>query len=149
MKHMPNRSLSRGFTLIEAMVTVAIAGVLSSVAYPSFEGQVMRARRSDAMLALVQAQMAQERYRANHTTYGSFADIGMRTLSSAGRYTLQLTSLTDAGYRIVASANGAQARDADCRHLELAMDGNSLAYASGSDLSLANPATVNRRCWGQ
>lgn len=149
MKHTPYRRRTRGFTLIEAMVTVAIAGVLAGVAYPSFEGQVMRARRSDAMLALLEAQMAQERFRANHTTYGSFADIGVRGASGSGRYTLRLTSLSDSGYRIVASATGAQARDADCRHLQLAMEGTRLAYASGADLSLANPAAVNRRCWSQ
>ena len=34
----------RGFTLIEGLVGVAIAGVLSSVAYPSVEAQVQRAR---------------------------------------------------------------------------------------------------------
>ena len=41
---------SAGFTLIETMVTIGIAGVLSSVAYPSIEGQLMRARRSDALV---------------------------------------------------------------------------------------------------
>ena len=72
-----------GFTLIETMVTIGIAGVLSSVAYPSLEGQVMRARRSDALVALMQAQFAQERFRANNASYGSLADAGVRPTSPA------------------------------------------------------------------
>ena len=40
---------ARGFTLIESMVALAVTGVLSSIAYPSVEAQVLRARRTDAL----------------------------------------------------------------------------------------------------
>ncbi|MEO7056219.1 MAG: type IV pilin protein, partial [Caldimonas sp.] len=71
------RRLTRGFTLIETMVTVGIAGVLSSIAYPPLEGHVLRARRTDALVTLMQAQLAQERYRAEHRSYGSLAETGV------------------------------------------------------------------------
>lgn len=38
----------RGFTLIELMITVAVVGILASVAYPSYESYMKRARRSAA-----------------------------------------------------------------------------------------------------
>src|SRR4029079_7014206 len=108
-----------GFTLIETMVTIAIAGVLSSVAYPSLEGQVMRARRSDALVALMQAQLAQERFRANNASYGSLADAGVRPTSPAGHYRIAVVSSDAAGFELLASAVARQARDGRCRPLRL------------------------------
>ena len=140
---------SAGFTLIETMVTIGIAGVLSSVAYPSLEGQVMRARRSDALVALMQAQLAQERFRANNASYGSLADAGVRPTSPAGHYRIAVVSSDAAGFELLASAVAGQARDARCRHLRLALADATLIYASGSDTTTANGADANRACWSR
>jgi len=138
-----------GFTLIETMVTVGIAAVLSSIAYPSLEGQVMRARRTDALVALLQAQLAQERFRANNASYGSLADAGVRPTSPAGHYRIAVISSDAAGFELLASAVAGQARDARCRHLRLALVDATLTYASGSDATTANPADANRACWSR
>jgi type IV pilus assembly protein PilE len=58
MKH---ASLYRGFTLIELMVTVAIVGILAGIAYPSYQGYVQRANRSDAKAALLENAQFLER----------------------------------------------------------------------------------------
>ncbi|MDQ6628675.1 MAG: prepilin-type N-terminal cleavage/methylation domain-containing protein, partial [Pseudomonadota bacterium] len=79
---------SRGFTLIETMIVVGIAGVLSSIAYPSFTAHIQRARRSDAMVALMQVQLAQERFRSSNPSYGSLADLGLPSSSMSGHYSL-------------------------------------------------------------
>ena len=139
----------RGFTLIETMVAVGIAAVLSSIAYPSLESHVLRARRSDALVALMQAQLAQERFRASRTAYGSLAEIGVRDVSLSGHYALLVTANGADGYELVASAAGRQRRDAPCQVLRLAVVGANLAYASGSDAAASNPVDVNRRCWNQ
>ena len=138
-----------GFTLIETLVTVAIAGVLSSVAYPSVEGQVMRARRSDALVALLQAQLAQERFRANNASYGSLVQAGVRATSPAGHYRIEVVSSDAAGFEILASAVAGLARDAMCRHLRLALVDAALTYAWGSDATTANGAAANRACWSR
>lgn len=44
-----------GFTLIELMIAVVIAGILAAVAYPSFVSYVQKARRADAKAALLAA----------------------------------------------------------------------------------------------
>lgn len=137
----------RGFTAIELLVTAAIVGVLATLVYPSFRTSIEKARRSDAVGALMLAQLAQERWRANGTTYGSLGDIGVSPTSSAGHYQLQITGVSATGYELLATAVGVQGRDADCRHLRLAMVGANVAYASGPDTSVANPSDVNRRCW--
>ncbi len=138
----------RGFTLIEVLVVVAISALLAGVAYPSFHAQLLKARRIDALAALMQAQLAQERWRSHSTHYGSQAEIGMPATSSAGHYALQVTAHTPDGYALSATATGAQSRDAACRHLQLRAAGADLVYASGPDASAANAATTNRQCWG-
>ena len=145
--NLPKRQ--RGFTLIETMVVVSITGVLSSVVYPSLTGHLQRARRSDALVTLMQAQLAQERFRADHAGYGSLAEIGVSSRSLSGHYTLQITAAGSDGYAFVATAVGAQAGDATCRTLRIEASGANLSYASGPDASASNADDVNRRCWGR
>ena len=136
-----------GFTLIELMIATAVAGVLSSIAYPSFTGQMQKTRRADALISMMQVQMAEERFRANGARYGSLADIGSLNSSAAGNYAMQVLAADGDGYQVLATATGAQAGDAQCRNLLLRLASATVSYASGPDASVANPDGVNRRCW--
>ncbi|MDE2092485.1 MAG: prepilin-type N-terminal cleavage/methylation domain-containing protein [Burkholderiales bacterium] len=136
-----------GFTLIELMIGVAIVGVLSSLALPSFEGPLQRARRTDVLVSMMLIQAAQERFRGNANTYGSLAEIGVTATSSAGHYLLRVSASGADGYDVHATATGAQARDTACRHMKLSAVGLNLVYASGADSSATNPAPINRKCW--
>ncbi|MGX5174414.1 type IV pilin protein [Aliikangiella sp. IMCC44653] len=65
----------KGYTLIELMIVIAIIGVVASFAYPSYTNYVIRAKRSDAMAALMNAAQAMERFKTNNFNYNVGDDI--------------------------------------------------------------------------
>lgn len=146
-----DRRGQRGFTLIETMAALSIAGVLSSIALPSFQGQIHKTRRADVHVALMQVQMAQERWRSNSDAYGTLTDIGQGAASPNGHYAISIASPTGTGYAILASArsSGAQAGDTPCLHMKATITGGNVSYASGPNDEFANTAAANRACWGQ
>lgn len=58
-----------GFTLIEVMITVAIAGILVAIAYPSYQQFLVDSRRTDAQNALLSFATTMERYRSDNNSY--------------------------------------------------------------------------------
>ncbi|MEX5744135.1 type IV pilin protein [Massilia sp. X63] len=62
-----------GFTLVEMLVVLAIVAILAAVAYPGYARHVVKSRRVEAQLALVEAMQRQEQYRALHHTYAAFS----------------------------------------------------------------------------
>ena len=60
---------SRGFTLIELMIAVAIVAILSAVALPSYSAYIERAKRADAKAVLLNAAQYLERFRSSNFKY--------------------------------------------------------------------------------
>jgi type IV pilus assembly protein PilE len=137
-----------GFTLIELMVATAIVGILASVAYPSFQAPVFKARRIDGVTALMHLQMSQERWRSGRSSYANLGELNASAVSSMRYYQLNVTEATSAGFSATATGTGAQASDSTCRVLRITVNGGDTSYASGADESTANSAANNKRCWG-
>lgn len=63
-----------GFTLIELMITVAIIGILASVAYPSYSDYIRKGKRAECRAGLLQSMQQQERYFSQFNQYVTFTD---------------------------------------------------------------------------
>jgi type IV pilus assembly protein PilE len=69
-----NSRTSRGFTLIELMIVVAIVAILAAVAYPTYRDSVERARRADAKSVLMEAAQWIERQYTLSNAYNKLGD---------------------------------------------------------------------------
>lgn len=113
----------KGFTLIELMIVLAIVAILIVLALPSFQDTIRKSRRSDAMNAILDIHLSQERWRVNHTTYGTLAELEITNASPDGHYSLTITIPVETAattYTIVAVAEGDQAYDS-CGSFTLAV----------------------------
>ena len=67
---MKNNTLKQqGFTLIELMIVVAIIGILSSIAFPSYQSYIRNTRAADAKGDLAELQSFMERKYSDDSSY--------------------------------------------------------------------------------
>ncbi|PLY16143.1 MAG: pilus assembly protein PilE [Sedimenticola sp.] len=111
-----------GFTLIELMIVVAIIGILAAIAYPSYQEQVMKSRRSDAQSLVLDVAARQERFYFDN---GSYADKLSALSYSAdtidtpeGYYSVAISASSASSFTVTATPQGAQASD-KCGNLSL------------------------------
>jgi type IV pilus assembly protein PilE len=64
---------SRGFTLIELMITVAVVAILSAIAYPSYVAYIQRGRVAEVTGLLATTRVRLEQFYQDNRTYGSTA----------------------------------------------------------------------------
>lgn len=116
-------SSQRGFSLLELMITVAVVGILASIAYPAYQGQVRGTRRADAQAELLRMANFLERFYTENGRYDQDMALNPVALPPPSRanvnYTFALNPLpTATTYTIRATPNGPQTVDGYLELLE-------------------------------
>lgn len=102
---------STGFSLLELLIALACIGVLASMAWPSYQGVLLRSQRAQARTALLQAAHWLERAASANGSYPGVSEVSKSVLQIEGlRYQLSLVS-TPHSYTLSAIPWGTQAAD--------------------------------------
>jgi type IV pilus assembly protein PilE len=114
------RAYTKGFTLIELMMTVAIIGILAGIALPAYKDSMRKARRPDAKTSLLDLASREERFYSTNNRYSDTpSDLGYSgawpaTIPNAAHYNyaLSVTSADSTTFVLQAVPQGDQTNDA-------------------------------------
>lgn len=152
MKYMKKE---KGFSLVELMIVVAIIGVLTMIAYPSYQDYIKSSNRAAAQADLMSLGAAMERHKATSFSYKgaaqSLADTGKpgiyHTYSPSSEpyanraYDLKITAATGSTYVIEAKPSSGSPQG---------NDGSLYLYSDGRrawDLNNNGTIAADEFCW--
>ena len=133
------RHCTRGFSLIELLIALVCMALLTSLAWPSYQGLVLRSQRAQARVSLLQAAHWMERAASANGSYPNVTDVPASVLQIDGQhYQLQLTS-TASTFTLSASPLGTQTSDV-C---------GTLVVTHLGERSVQGASQSAAQCWGR
>lgn len=136
---------TKGFTLIEIMIVIAILAILATAGISAFDSQKRKGYRTDAIRSVSVMAQKMENWRSSTGAYTTnINDIRVSsvgpTVSMEEKYVLSLVSdAANESYTITATATGGQAQDVDCFQFVLEHTGRKTAVKADT--------TANTKCW--
>ncbi len=145
----PNTKQLAGFTLIELVIVIAIIGILTTIAYASYENSVVKSRRKTAAACVLEASQFMERYYTTNLAYNQTPAAVAVVLPTfqcetdlANFYSIQLNGTpTATAYSMEAVPQGVQAtKDAKC---------GSLRINQSAAKSITGTVATMDECWNR
>jgi len=103
---MKNGKSKSGFTLVELMITVAIIGILSTVAIPSYTSYVTRGRIPEATSTLAAKRVQMEQYFQDNRQYAAAAP-ACADVASSKYFTFSCSAVNATSFTLQAVGKGA------------------------------------------
>lgn len=76
-----------GFTMIELMIVVAVVGIISVIAFPSYQNNLQKGRRASAQVFLMDIAQRQQQYLLDARAYApDLTSLGISTPSDVSPY---------------------------------------------------------------
>ena len=97
---------NRGFTLIEVMITIAIIGIVSAIAIPSYRDYVIRGRLAEAFSALGAVQPSAEQFWSNNRSFVGFDTLSNEFPRNTATFSYALSGATASAYTVTATGLG-------------------------------------------
>ncbi|MFL0801558.1 MAG: type IV pilin protein [Agarilytica sp.] len=131
---------SKGFSLIELLIIVAIVAILTAISVPSYRSYVQKTCRNEAKSAILEVVAMQEKHYFQNNTYAALDGLGFSVPLNTpeGCYVISVVNDEDT-YEITATSIGAQLGDTNCTSFSMDHLGQKTALGGAS-----NPTDV---CW--
>lgn len=139
------RARTRGFTLIEVMITVAIVAILAGVALPAYRDYVRRGQLPEAFAALSDFRVKLEQYYQDNRNYG-VDDCGggaggpAWAAFAAGKWFTFACEVLDSGqgYRVTATGASGAATDGQVYTID---------HNNAQQTTKFKGSSVSKSCW--
>lgn len=135
------RQQTQGFTLIEVLITVAIVGILASIALPSYQDHVRRGKVQEPMSILGDGRVKFEQFFQDNRKYDGFVDatcLSIAGTSFLGTPKYFTYTCASAGTTFTITANGVAAQG---------MSGYQYTINQNNLKTSTVPGAVGASCW--
>lgn len=116
------RALQKGFTLIEALIAVAIVGILSSIAVPQYNLYVTRAKISEAVQLTNFGRMALENTFTKTRSFAHISGLNLTDRNHAVGLNAPNDYATDTVVSMWVGSTGTSRSDVTSAHISVVVD---------------------------
>ncbi len=137
--------MTRGFTLVELVITMAIVAILATIAVPAYRDSVSRSNRTEATTTLMRLSQALEKCYTQFSTFAVASCTAVPTTPTATtHYSYAFTARTPTAYTLEATATSTmQLADTKCRKFTIDQTGIKKSANSAGTVDSTN----SNRCW--